>query len=139
MSGEHLNRLKASVLLEKIGFLCEELGDPGRYFPELRSKNVLDTGDAQLIKSKATDREKTEEFVTLISKRRSAQGQHGFDVFVEALKKQRVHAHVARALQRALNKMKAEEDKSGEFESTGLVLLCGLSICCDVDKARVDL
>lgn len=112
LTAEQLNRLKESVLLEKIGYLCEELGDPGRYFPDLRSKNVLNTVDTQLIKTKSTDREKTEEFVTLISKRRSSHGQHGLDVFVDALKKQRVHAHVARTLLRALNKKKAEEERT---------------------------
>ena len=112
---EQLNRLKESVLLEKIGYLCEELGDPGRYFPELRAKNVLNTTDTQFIKTKPTDREKTEEFVTMISKRRSSHGQHGLDVFVEALKKQRVHAHVARTLLRALNKKKAEEERTSKF------------------------
>ena len=109
---EQLNSLKESVLLEKISYLCEELGDPGRYFPELRAKNVLSVVDTQLIKSKPTDQEKTSEFVTLISRRRSSHGQHGLDVFVEALKKQRVHAHVARTLLRALNKKKAEAERT---------------------------
>ena len=102
------------MLLEKIGHLCEELGDPGRYFPELRAKNVLSTVDTQLIKSKPTDNEKTEEFVTLISTRQSSHSQHGLDVFVEALKKQRVHAHVARNLLRALAKKKAEAERTSK-------------------------
>lgn len=114
LTDEQLNHLKKTVLLEKIGYLCEELGDPGRYFPELRAKNVLSTVDTQLIKSKPTDNEKTDEFVTLISKRQSSQGQHGLDVFVEALKKQRVHAHVARTLLRAFNKKKAEAERTCE-------------------------
>ena len=109
---EQLNSLKELVLLEKIGYLCEELGDPGRYFHELRGKNVLNTFDTQLIKSKPTNRKKTEEFVTLISRRRSSHGQHGLDVFVEALKKQRVQAHIARTLLCALNKKKAEAEKT---------------------------
>ena len=100
------------MLLEKIGYLCEMLGDPGRYFPELRSKNVLSIVDTQLIKSKPTDSEKTEEFVTLISTRQSSHGQHGLDVFVEALKKQRVHAHIARTLLRAFNKKKVEAERT---------------------------
>lgn len=112
LSEEQLNGLKETVLLEKIAYLCEELGDPGRYFPELRSKNVLNMTDTQLIKTKPTDRDKTEEFVTLISKRRGNNGQHGLDVFVDALKKQRVHAHVARTLLRAFNKKKAEAERT---------------------------
>ena len=110
---EQLNYLKESVLLEKIGYLCEELSDPGRYFHGLRGKNVLNTVDTQLIKSKSTNHEKIEEFMTLISRRWSSHSQHGFDVFVEALQKQRVHAHVARTLLRALNKKKAEAEKTG--------------------------
>lgn len=112
---EQLMRLKESVLIERLDYLCEELGDPGRYFPDLRSKSVLNMTDTQLIKSKATDREKTEEFITLISKRRSSHGQHGLDVFVDALKKQRVHAHVARVLLRSFNKKKAEAEKTCRF------------------------
>ena len=100
------------MLLEKIGYLCEELGDPGRYFPELRNKNVLATVDTQLIKSKPTDREKIEEFVTLISTRQSSHGQHGLDVFIEVLKKQRVHVHVARTLLRTFNKKKVEAERT---------------------------
>lgn len=122
LTDEQLNHLKKTVLLEKISYLCEELGDPGRYFPELRSKNVLSTVDTQLIKSKATDNEKTDEFVSLICTRQSSTGQHGLDVFVEALKKQRVHAHVARTLLRAFNKKKAEAErtsKSGNMKHSG--------------------
>ena len=110
-----VNQLKESVLLEKMDYLCEELGNPGRYFPELRTKNVLNTTDTQFIKTKPTDREKLEEFITMISKRRSSHGQHGFDVFVEALRKQRVHAHVARTLLRALNKKKIEAEKTSKL------------------------
>ena len=87
----------------------------GDTFPNYAPRNVLNTVDTQLIKTKPTDREKTEEFVTLISKRRSSHGLHGLDVFVEALKKQRVHAHVARTLLRALNKKKAEEERTSKI------------------------
>ena len=112
LSEEKLRSLKESVLVEKMSWLCDEIGDPGRYFPELRSKRVLNVTDTQLVKSKATDREKIEEFVSLISKRSGDHGQHGLDIFIEALKKQRVHAHVARILVRALNKKKAEAERT---------------------------
>lgn len=116
LSEEQVYRLKESVLVEKMSWLCDELGDPGRYFPELRSKRVLSVTDTQLIKSKPTDQDKIMEFVTLISKRRGDHGQHGLDVFIEALKKQRVHAHVARILVRTLNKKKAEAEKNNTRE-----------------------
>ena len=112
LSSEQLKELKRSVLLDKLAYLCEELGDPGRYFPELRSKHVLDVTDTDVIKSKLTEREKTTEFVTIVSKRSASNGQHGLDVLVEALRKQRVHAHVARTLTRAVNKKKAEAERS---------------------------
>ena len=116
LSAEQLKDLKRSVLLDKLAYLCEELGDPGRYFPELRSKHVLDVTDTDVIKSKPTDRAKTEEFVSIISKRSGNNGQHGLDVLVDALKKQRVHAHVGRTLIRALNKKKAERTSTSEFQ-----------------------
>lgn len=129
LSEDQLKKLKEDVLVEKMGWLCDELGDPGRYFPELKSKRVLNATDTQLIKTKPTDREKIEEFVTLISKRRGAHGQHGLDVFVEALMKQRVHAHVARTLLRAFNKKKAEAEKASTREWLVVVQKCIYSTC----------
>ena len=100
--------LKNRVLEEQMGFLCEELGDPGRYFPHLRSKGVLDSMDCQSIRSKVTFQDKIQELVSVLKVRESNKGEHSFDVLVEAFKKQRVQAHIARCLQKALAKARKE-------------------------------
>ena len=130
LSSEQLKELKKSVLLDKLAYLCEELGDPGRYFPELRSKHVLDVTDTDVIKSKPTELEKTTEFVTIISKRSASNGQHGLDVLVEALRKQRVHAHVGRTLTRALNKKKAEAERTfaRKFRGNMVAIVCTVPV-----------
>ena len=112
LSEDQIRKLKEAVLIEKIAYLCDDVGDPGRYFPELRSKSILGTMDTDSIRSKTSDREKMEEFVNLISKRRDINGRHAFDVFVDALQSQRVHAHVARTLLRAFKKKKAEAQRT---------------------------
>lgn len=95
-----------------MSYLCEELGDPGRYFPYLRSKGVLDNGDCEMIRAEVTSQAKTEKFVEMISKgRQSGRGEHPFDVLVDALKKQRVQAHIARQLQKALAKLKSDKER----------------------------
>lgn len=54
--------------------------------------------------------------IELIHKRRSEKDDcHALDVFMEALRKQRVQAHIARELQRAL--AKAKEERTGMFLS----------------------
>ena len=106
-----LKKLKDEVLESQIEFLCEELGDPGRYFPQLRSKGILDSSDCELIRSKVTVKEKVQELIEFVKGRQSNKGEHSFDVLVDALKKQRVQAHVARGLQKAL--AEAKEESSG--------------------------
>ena len=108
---EGMMGLKDKVLEKQIEFLCEELGDPGRYFPQLKSKGILNVSDCELIRSRVTCREKIQELVGLVKGRRSNKGEHSFDILVDALKKQRVQAHIARGLQKAL--AKAKEDFSG--------------------------
>lgn len=109
--GRSVKVLKDEVLESQVEFLCEELGDPGRYFPQLRSKGILNATDCQVIRSKVTFKEKIEELVALVKGRESNKGEHSFDILVDALKKQRVQAHIARGLQKAL--AKAKEDFSG--------------------------
>lgn len=110
---------KQMVLEDQIGFLCEELGDPGRYFPYLRSKRMLDTSDCQSIRAHATFKDQVQELIGLLKSRQSSKGEGAFDVLVDALKKQRVQAHVARALQRALAKAKEEGVLSNGKHSWG--------------------
>lgn len=102
----NLNDLKDKVLASQIEFLHEELGDPGRYLPHLRSKGVLGMSDCQVIRSKETFRDKVESLVSFLRGRETNKSEHSFDVLVEALKKQRVQAHIARGLQKALAKAK---------------------------------
>ena len=100
--------MKQFVLEDQMAFLCEELGDPGRYFPYLRSKRMLDSSDCQSIRSQVTFKEQVQSLMDLLKSRQSSKGESAFDVLVDALKKQRVQAHIARALQRALAKAKEE-------------------------------
>lgn len=105
---QKIKLLKKIVLEDQMGFLCEELGDPGRYFPYLRSKRMLDSMDCQSIRSQVTFKEQVQQLIGVLKGRQSSKGEHAFDVLVEALKKQRVQAHIARTLQKAL--AKAEEE-----------------------------
>ena len=108
MSERRLRDIKTQVLEQEMNFLCEELGDPGRYFPHLRSKGLLDDSDCQNIRSKVTARDKTQEMIEIVKKRVSTKEEHSFDVLVDAFKKQRVQAHIARGLQKAFSKAKVE-------------------------------
>ena len=101
-----MNALKDKVLESQVEFLYEELGDPGRYLPQLRSKGILSLSDCQMIRTKETFREKIEALVNSIKGRVSTKNEHSFDVLVDALKKQRVQAHIAKVLQKALAKAK---------------------------------
>lgn len=103
-----LEKMKKNVLEDQMGFLCEELGDPGRYFPFFRSKKMLDSSDCQHIRSLSTFKDQIQELIERLKSRESNKGEGGFDVLVDALKKQRVQAHIARALQKALAKAKEE-------------------------------
>ena len=121
------NEMKSQVLTGQMNYLCEELGDPGRYFPYLRSKGILDNEDCQRIRSEITSQAKTESFVETISRgRQSGRGEHPFDVLVDALKKQRVQAHIARQLQKALARIKSdkEKEKGSIFINNCIKLVC---------------
>ena len=112
LSAEELKRVKRDVLKDQLRYLCEELGDPGRYFPCLKSKDLLSQVESETIRSKTTTQEKVEEFVRVIGDRReSKKGEPVFDVFVEDLKRQKVQAHIARALQRTFARKKAEKER----------------------------
>ena len=71
---------------------------------------MLEQGDCESIRTKSTAREKVDEFVTIIHNRESSKGESAFDVFVEALKSQKVQAHIARSLLRAFAKRKNETE-----------------------------
>ena len=78
LTEKEMNELKSEVLRERIDYLCEELGDPGRYYPALRSKGVLTLDDCERVKSKVTSREKVSESVNPSGNRRSSCVAFGF-------------------------------------------------------------
>lgn len=69
---------------------------------------MLDSVDCQSIRSQVTFKDQIQELIGILKSRRTSKGEHAFDVLVDALKKQRVQAHIARALQKALAKAKDE-------------------------------
>ena len=106
--------LKQRVLKDSVMELSQNLGDPRRYFPRLRTAGLLDQSDCETIDHEVTTRDKVVKFVDIISEGR--QGRHGepaFDVFVEALINERVHLFIAKKLQGALSKAL----KEGEYVS----------------------
>lgn len=128
LSDGDLKRLKAEVLRDQLYYLTEELGDPSRYFPFLKSRHVLEANDCDRIRGRVTARERTEEFVeTLGRHKEGARGEAAFDAFVEALKRQKVQAHIARTLQKAFAKKKAEAEKR-KGERGGCDTLLGSSL-----------
>lgn len=123
LSEDQLKSLKAKVLAEQVHYLSEELGDPGRYFPFLKSKGLLDTEDCDRIRAKETSKERVDTFVELVHKRESSRGEPAFDVLVDALKRQKVQAHIARVLQRAFARRKGEEERKKSESVCGKVWL----------------
>ena len=123
-----LEKMKKNLLEDQMGFLCEELGDPGRYFPFFRSKKMLDSSDCQHIRSLSTFKDQIQELIERLKSRESNKGEGGFDVLVDALKKQRVQAHIARALQKALAKAKEEAVTT---PSSGMITIAK-PMCCVV-------
>ena len=97
-----LDELKKTVLLEKLDEICEQLGDPGRYFASFKAKDILNQTDCELIKAEKTSVERSYLLIEKISRRRGRRGEHPYDVFVGALKRMRVHVHIVRILNTAL-------------------------------------
>lgn len=105
-----LKLLKKQVLLDQVELLSDDMGSPERYFPQLRSAGLLDRYDCETIRHLVTTRDKVLKFVDMITEARQGREKRpSFDVLVEILNKEGVHASVARGLQRALAKAKDEE------------------------------
>jgi len=104
--------VKTSVLKDEMGYLCEELGDPGRYIPSLRAKNLLDTNDTEVIRNAPTSARKTELMLDIMMKREGHLSEHPLDIFINELKKQRVQVHIARRLGRTLKKRTKEAESN---------------------------
>jgi hypothetical protein len=117
---KEMNELKGKVLIGRVDYLSDELGDPARYFPALRAKGVLFPEDCDRIKAKVTASEKVYEMIELIHTRHSEKDGHAMDVLMEALRKQRVQAHIARELQRAL--ARAKDQRRGEGSASPLAV-----------------
>jgi hypothetical protein len=113
LADKDMNELKGNVLIGRVDYLSAELGDPARYFPALRAKGVLFPEDCEKIKAKVTASEKVYEMIELIHSRHSERDGHAMDVLMEALRKQRVQAHIARELQRALARAKDQRRGDG--------------------------
>lgn len=101
---------KTQVLKDEMAYLCEELGDPGRYIPSLRAKSLLDSRDSEQIKAQPTNHQKTEVLLDIILRREGNSSEHPLDILITELKKQRVQVHIARRLQRTLKKRQRDSD-----------------------------
>ena len=65
--------------------------------------------------------------IELIHKRHSEKDGHAMDVLMEALRKQRVQAHIARELQRALARAIKEQKKG--LLTQRLLMTCSHIVC----------
>ena len=108
LTEKDLSALKNDVLKENIDKISDQLGDPGRYFASFKAKEILDRTDCETIKAQVTSIEKANVFIDTISGRRGRKGEHPYDVFVDALKRMKVHIHIVRILNQALAKKIAE-------------------------------
>ena len=104
---------------------------------------MLDSSDCQSIRSKTTFRDQVQQLIGLLNKRQSSKGEQGFDVLVDALKRQRVQAHIARTLQKALARAKDSNGMLNVSQGTGLYVTrsvkeglkhLGYDYCLDVDS-----
>lgn len=68
--------------------------------------------------------------VELIRNRHSEKDGHAMDVLIEALRKQRVQAHIARELQRAL--ARAKDQRKGKVQCHSCKQLYILLLFCQV-------
>lgn len=59
--------MKKQVLVNRLEYLSDELGDPGRYFPALRAKGILSPEDCEKIKAKVTNRERVKRLHKIVS------------------------------------------------------------------------
>jgi hypothetical protein len=137
--------LKQQVLMDKIMELSDNLGDPKRYFPSLRSAGLLDQSDCETIVHEVTTRDKVSKFLDIIYGRKGKNGKPAFDVLVNALVSNRVHLSIARMLQAALEKAVQEElmiagenpDQTSKFLAPNKASLCAYvdEVTCSFESA----
>ena len=112
--------VKKKVLRDQLPYLRQNLGDPSRYITYLVQGGLLDSCDTESIRSKATSKEKLEDFLKLLIKERN--DASAFDVFVDALLEERVQSKVARRLRRTLED---EKEAIRNIDATGKSLSRG--------------
>ncbi len=122
---EGSNSLKTTVLRAEMGYLCEELGDPVRYIPSLRSKDLLDQKDTDLIRSQVTSFQKTQHLMEILLRRRGDMSEHPLDILTTELKKQKVQVHIARRLQRTLKKKlkESQSETDGKIQNLSVIFV----------------
>lgn len=108
ITDEELNKLKFDILKEKIDDISQQLGDPGRYFSSFKAKDLLNQSDCERIKAEVTSIEKATKLISILDGRMGRKGEHPFDILISALKKMRVHVHIARILNETLSKKRTE-------------------------------
>ena len=113
---------KALVLLSERRYLEENLREPVKYFPFLVNKGVLDSSQCSLIKQQPSVEFQVRKFLELVALK-----EEGYDVFVSALKLQKVHAHVASYLKRKVHSMLNKLSKPGESDLVSQAL-CNQSV-----------
>lgn len=110
LSDTKVNQLKRQVLETHVQAFCEDMGNPERYFPQLRSAGLLDKEDCETVRHEVTTRRKVEKFVDILCEGRQGRDETpAFDVLVEVLNREGVHSSVARGMQRSLARAKQEE------------------------------
>lgn len=90
--GSPSHKVKAVVLLSEQHYLEEHIRCPLKYFPLLTRKGVLSAAQCSDIKQQQYQVQRFVELLTL--------SEIGYDVFLQALKRQRVNAHVANYLRK---------------------------------------
>ena len=91
-------RRKSAVLLAEQHYLEKNVGDPGRYFPAF--KGILSKAQCLDIREQRSVEFQMQKFLEIIS-----MDGRGFTVFVQALRAQRVHGHVANYLKKKVTEM----------------------------------
>ena len=94
---------KSQILLDELEYLQEELGDPSRYFRDFVKQGLLTEVQCERIKQQSTNAEKVSELVKVVCYKDGA-----FETFCRAVRRLRVHAHVAAHLKRALEGQKGK-------------------------------
>lgn len=116
-----VRELKKQAILDQVELLSNDLGNPERYFPQLRSAGLLDRFDCETIRHQVTGREKVVKFVDIITEGRGGEdATPPFDLFVDILNQEGVHTSVARGLQRALARAKQRAVREISMKGKGL-------------------